>query len=306
MNLNDLASFVRVVELGTISAAAAAEAVPKSTISRRIARLEQELGVELLRRSARSFSLTEDGRTLHARSVAAVEELAEVTRQLRESSDVPRGKLLVSAPRDIAGSEVFALLLAEYQRSYPEVRVEVRLEGRYVDLAREGVDVALRAHEGPIPGDAGLLARSLGAPRAGFYASPSYLEAQGSPCSPAQLHEHALVLHKVLVGRPLELVSAGAEHSVKLSAPRLVLDDFGLVLRVVEAGAGIGLIAEAAARPSLVAGVLVPVLPDWSMRLGRLSLVWPASRQLAPRVRCFVALASERLAALAWVGKPGP
>ncbi|HVI01714.1 MAG TPA: LysR family transcriptional regulator, partial [Enhygromyxa sp.] len=163
MDLNDLASFVRVVELGTISAAAAAEGVPKSTISRRIARLEDELGVELLRRSARSFGLTEDGRMLHARSAAALQELADVERQLTQTDDIPRGRLVLTAPRDIAGSVAFAKLLAEYRSTYPDVRVEVRLERRYVDLIGEGVDVALRAHNGEIPGDAGLLTRSLGA-----------------------------------------------------------------------------------------------------------------------------------------------
>src|SRR5689334_7291184 len=124
MNLNDLASFIRVVELGTISAAAAAEGVPKSTISRRIARLEDELGVELLRRSARAFALTEDGQLLHARSTAALQELADVEQQLSETGESPRGRLVVSGPRDLGSSDTVTKMFAEYRTTYPEVDVE--------------------------------------------------------------------------------------------------------------------------------------------------------------------------------------
>ena len=294
MNLNDLASFVRVVELGTISAAAEAEGVPKSTISRRIARLEDELGVELLRRSARSFALTDDGRMLHARSCAALQELDEVADHLREASEVPRGRLLVAAPPNIAGSAGFAELLADYRRACPEVRVEVRLEARFVDLQREGVDVAIRAHDGAIPGEAGLMTRALGSTHAGFYASPRYLAEHGTPSDPAHLREHLLVLHKVLVDRPLQLSSATSEQTLKLSNPAFLLDDFRLIQQLLEADAGVGLIAEPWARPSVAAGVLAEALPGWSITLGRVSLVWPASRQLAPRVRSFVALVAER------------
>ncbi|PRQ06947.1 LysR family transcriptional regulator [Enhygromyxa salina] len=301
MNLNDLASFVHVVELGTISAAAKAEGVPKSTISRRIARLEDELGVELLRRSARSFALTDDGRMLHARSVAAVQELSDVATRLHECSEVPRGTLVITAPPDIAGSAGFATLLTEYRRSCPEVRVEVRLESRVIDLQREGVDVALRGHEGEIPGEAGLMSRSLGSARGGFYASPRYLAVHGTPSTPAELSEHALVLHEILVGRPLTLASAVGAQTVKLSSPAFVLNEFGLAQRLIEAGAGIGMLAAAWARPSLAAGLIGEVLPGWSIHLGRMSLVWPASRQLAPSVRRFVTLVTQRLALLTMI-----
>lgn len=294
MDLNDLASFIRVVELGTISAAAAAEGVPKSTISRRIARLEDALGVELLRRAARSFALTEDGRLLHARSRAALQELADVELQLGEAGDVPRGRLVFSAPRDIASVESFARLLADYRASCPEVRVEVRLESRYVDLVGEGVDVALRAHEGQIPGDAGLMSRSLGHGRAKLYASPEYIERRGRPETLAELSEHELVLHKVLTRRPLVFECGGGQRTIKLGTPAFVLDDFELVRRVIEAGGGIGILAENSANDDL-RGTLVDVIPACSIPFGRLSLVWPASRHLAPRVRIFVDLAARRL-----------
>jgi DNA-binding transcriptional LysR family regulator len=302
MNLNDLASFVRVVDLGTISAAAAAEGVPKSTISRRIARLEDELGVELLRRSARAFVLTEDGQLLHARSVAALQELVDIERQLTEVAEVPRGRLVVSGPRDIAGSDTIAKLFAEYRASYPAVDVEVRLEARYVDLIAENVDVALRAHGAEIPGGAGLMSRLIGASQGKLYTSPDYLARRGKPRSIAELAKHDLVLHKLMSSRPLVMRSTnGDERTLDVGRVAFSLDDFGLIRRMVEVGAGIGLLAEPGIGSSLRAGNLVPVLPAWSMQLGRLSLVWPASRHLSPRVRSFVDLATRRLANLAWV-----
>jgi DNA-binding transcriptional LysR family regulator len=302
MNLNDLASFVRVVELGTITAAAAAEGVPKSTISRRIARLEDELGVELLRRSARAFALTEDGQLLHARSTVALQELADIEQRLTEAGEVPRGRLVVSGPRDIAGSDTIAKLFAEYRASYPAVDVEVRLEARYVDLIAEGVDVALRAHGAEIPGGAGLMSRLIGKSEGRLYASPQYLAQRGKPRSITDLAKHDFVLHRVMIGRPLVLRSTNAgERSLDVGKIAFSLDDFGLLRRMVEVGGGIGLLAELSVGSSLRAGNLVPVLPAWSIQLGRLSLVWPASRHLSPRVRSFVDLATRRLADMAWV-----
>jgi DNA-binding transcriptional LysR family regulator len=280
MNLNDLASFVRVVELGTITAAAAAEGVPKSTISRRIARLEDELGVELLRRSARAFALTEDGQLLHARSTAALQELADIEQRLTEAGEFPRGRLVVSGPRDIAGSDTIAKLFAEYRASYPAVDVEVRLEARYVDL----------------------MSRLIGKSEGRLYASPQYLAQRGKPRSITDLAKHDFVLHRVMIGRPLVLRSTNAgERSLDVGKIAFSLDDFGLLRRMVEVGGGIGLLAELSVGSSLRAGNLVPVLPAWSIQLGRLSLVWPASRHLSPRVRSFVDLATRRLADMAWV-----
>ncbi len=180
MNLNDLASFVRVVDLGTISAAAAAEGVPKSTITRRVARLETELGVELLRRSARSFTVTDDGRLLHQRSSGAVRELMDAEQALAASAEMPNGRLVVTA-LDFGRSEAFAELVVGYRARYPDVTVEVRLENRAVDLIYEGVDVGIRG--GDVPGTSQLMARSFDMPPAGFYASPEYVQRREVPAT---------------------------------------------------------------------------------------------------------------------------
>jgi DNA-binding transcriptional LysR family regulator len=297
MNLDDVASFVRVVDLGTISAAAAAEGVPKSTISRRIARLEDALGVELLRRSPRSFALTEDGRLLHTRATGALQELANVEQALSDARETPRGTLVVTAPHDLGRSIAVAELLAQYRARYPEVSVHVRLEERVLDLVAEGVDVALRAHGGDIPGEAGLMTRSLGAQRARLYASPDYLARHEEPSSPAELDRHEVVAHSTASSRTLVLYHSDGTETRPSVSPAHRVNDFGLAQALVQSGAGIGILPDFAANEPEREGRLVCVLRDWSARSAQLSLVWPASRHLAPRVRAFIDLASRRLGA---------
>lgn len=299
MNLNDLASFVRVVELGTISAAADAEELPKSTISRRIARLEEALGVELLRRSGRSFMVTEDGQLLHARAAGALQELADVEQALEDGREMPRGTLVITAPHDLSRVPAFTELLVEYRSRYPDVRVVVRLEGRIIDLILEGVDIGFRAHGGEIPGDRGLMARSLGAPLAGLYASPDYLRRRGTPTTPAALSEHELVTH-IAFSESLVLRCATGETTTTSMAAVFRVNDFGLVQSLAEAGAGVAVLPASSTANSPRESALVRLLPEWSMRAGQLTLVWPASRQLAPRVRSFIDMASERMAADNW------
>ena len=296
MNLTDLASFVRVAELGTITAAAQEEGVPKSTISRRIARLEDALGVELLRRSARSFTLSDDGRTLHARSIGALRELSEVELALTDLADEPRGRLVVTAPHDFGRTRVVVDLLCEYRRRHPGVSIEARLENRLTDLVAEGIDVGLRLHTGEIPGDPGLMVRSLGQFSGGVFASPAYIKRRGLPREPNDLCEHDLAMHRAVVGRGLRFVSSGGEiQNVDAEQAVLESNDFGLLQGVVEAGGAIAVLPRLFVGDLERSGAIVRLLPDWTMPGGRLSLVWPASRHLSPRVRAFIDLAAERL-----------
>jgi DNA-binding transcriptional LysR family regulator len=290
MDLNDLASFVRVVDLGTISAAAAAEGVPKSTITRRVARLETGLGVELLRRSPRSFTVTDDGRLLHQRSSGAVRELMDAEQALAASAEAPHGRLVVTAP-DFGRSEPFAELLVAYRSHCPEVSVEVRLENRVVDLIYEGVDVGIRAHAGDIPGSSQLMARAFDMPAFRFYASPDYIRRRGEPATPDDLEQHDIWLHSGVVAEAIPLVSKQRKMTLKIDTPAYQANDTLLGRALVEAGAGIGWLPQFVAASAEKRGSLVRILPAWLLASGRISVVWPASRHLAPRVRAFVDLA---------------
>ena len=294
MDLNDLASFVRVVDLGTISAAAAAEGVPKSTITRRVARLETGLGVELLRRSPRSFTVTDDGRLLHQRSSGAVRELMDAEQALSASSEAPHGRLVVTAP-DFGRSEPFAELIVAYRARCPDVSVEVRLENRVVDLIYEGVDVGIRAHAGDIPGSSQLMARAFDMPAIHFYASPDYIQRRGAPSTPAELEHHDIWIHSAAVSQEIRLVSKSEQMTLTIDAPAYHANDTLLGKALVESGAGVGMLPMFVAASAEKRGSLTRILPAWSLDSGRISVVWPASRHLAPRVRAFVDLAQEFL-----------
>lgn len=293
MNLVDLASFVHVVELGTLRAAADAEGVPTSTISRRVARLEDALGVALLRRAARSVTLTDDGRLLHARAAEAVRELEGLGQALTEVGGEPRGRLVITAPQDVGSTRTMALLLASYRERWPGVVLEVRLDNRVVDLVAEGVDVALRAHTAEVPGGGTLMTRALRGVLGALYASPAYLEAHPGPERPEDLADHALVVHSSLVEAGIVLDDGRRRVRVACDGAVARVDHFGLGRALVQVGVGIALL------PALVAehpdddDGLVRVLPGWKAAGARLSLVWPASRHLAPRVRAFLDLATE-------------
>jgi DNA-binding transcriptional LysR family regulator len=295
MNLTDLASFVRVADLGTITAAAEAEGVPKSTISRRIARLEDDLGVELLRRSARSFTLTDDGRLVHARSAGALRELTSVEQALTDAGSEPHGRLVITAPNDFGRTQAVAELLCEYRRRWPQVTVDARLENRVMDLVSEGVDVAIRLHGGTLPGEGGLMSRSVGRFSAGAYASPEYLERRGTPKTPAELFEHDVAAHKSTLNRPLLFVRDGNEERLRIGSAEFETNDFGMVQSLVEAGAAVALLPQLFAAPLERRGRLVRLLPEWTMKSGYMALIWPSSRHLAPRVRAFIDLATEWL-----------
>ena len=300
MNLTDLASFVAVVEHGTMAEAARTEGVPKSTISRRVSRLEEALGVQLLVRSARSFAITAEGRRLHARARGALLELRDVREALVEDRHEPRGHLVVSAPHDVTRAWFFAALLARYRATHPQVTIEVRLASHYVDLVMEGVDVALRGHRALVPGEARLRVKKLGEARGAFYASEEYVSRCGTPESLAQLHVHDLVVHSVMMSGLVAMESSsGRRVEVDVANAVLKVNDLGLMHSLAMEGLGVALLPVRSAARDQHRG-LVRVLPQWSVELGRISLVWPQARFMAPRVQAFIDMAVEQFERVSW------
>ena len=282
MNLNDLDTFLTVVEAGTFSGAGERLGVPKSTVSRRVARLEAELGVALLKRSSRSFEISADGRALYERCAPPLREIDGVVGDLRDVAGSPRGQLRVTASIDFGTTGYLGELLARYGEACPDVRVELQITNRVVDLLEENIDLAFRTHIAPLPDRDDRVARRLGDVTVGVYASPGYLERRGTPGSVRDLAEHRTISH------------GQADLAAWRVTPDLVADDYRPIAAMVAAGAGVGALPDFVAAPLLAEGRLVRVLPDWQGAPANLSLVWLRSRHLAPRVRAFIDLAVER------------
>jgi DNA-binding transcriptional LysR family regulator len=279
--LGILPVFVEVVRQGSFTAAAAQLGLPKSTVSRRIAHLERELGVELLARTTRKIRLTDAGADLYRDVEPALARLEDATRALTDRQHTPRGLLRVTAPTDLADDFV-AGVVASFVRRYPTVHVEMVLTNRIVDLVGEGFDVALRA--GRLADRAGIIARRLSASDLGLFASASYLERRGVPERVADLAQHDCVLFRAQ-GGTARWTLEGPEGRVRIDVKGPVTaHDYAFVRATIRAGAGIGLIPMTGhgADPSLVR-----VLPDYGIAGGALYVVYPSTRHLSAKVAAF-------------------
>jgi DNA-binding transcriptional LysR family regulator len=276
----ELLSFTKAVEARSLSRAAAELGMPRATLSRRLARLEERLGARLLRRTTRSLTITDAGEALyrHARIVLDAVREAEASIQ---RSDAVRGNLRVSLPPMV--SSAFFDLLAEFAGAHPEVRMQIHFSTRHVDLQRDGYDVALRATSKLEPG---LVARTLMRFHFIAVAAPAYLAAHGRPTSLRDLRRHRCLMgfargelpetHWSVGGRKAQLDGTFFSNSP------------GLLVRAAERGLGIALLPSLAVEDRVERGKLVEVMPGALRSEGRIALVYPERELVAPAVRAFV------------------
>ena len=186
-------------------------------------------------------------------------------------------------------SPAFSRALVSFRRAYPHVSLQLDLTMRAVDLVEEGYDVAFRFHAAQMPDSATLMRRRISKTGAGVFASPEYLEEYGRPETPEDLAEHDLVtLDRPFLRHSWGMRREGEDVSELPIEPRVIVSDFAVLARLLTAGAGIGTLPEFLAQHGLKNGQLERVLPHWFNEAGLLSLVWPSSRFLAPRVRAFI------------------
>lgn len=289
---NDVIAFTRVVEAGSFTKAARAEGVPTSTVSRRVARLEEKLGVRLLHRTTRRLTLTDAGRILHDRGARILSELSDAERAVTEMQATPRGLLRLTAPAGM-GEEVAALVV-EFLRRYAEIEMEVLLTDRRVDLIEEGVDVALRA--GPLT-DSTLVAHKLREAPVNLVASPAYLKRRGTPRHYKDLERHDCVLFtQWSPGSTWSLDCPDGKVKVRVHG-RVRANSVDVVSRATLAGLGIAFFpARTPHGKHVAAGRLRVVLPEVGLPPQTLWIVYPSRRHLAPKVRAFVDFAKQRFA----------
>lgn len=283
LDLNDVLIFTRVVEQGSFTGAGRVLDLPKSTVSRRIARLEDRLGIRLLQRTTRKLSLTDAGRIYFDRSTRIVADFEDAELAVLELQSEPRGRLRVSMPAEF-GEQIWSVLQAFLER-YPQVHLELDLTNRYVDLVDEGFDAVIRA--GRIA-DSTLIARKLISTRTLFVASPAYLERRGIPETLDALREHDCVVMGVF-GHQATWRGRGPRGEVKVRVQgRLAANNLLVLKKAVLAGFGIGLLPDSLCALELEEGKLKEVLSHACLEPTPISVVYPSARHLAPKVRAFV------------------
>lgn len=297
MDLNLVTAFVRVVEQQSFTSAARALGLPKSSVSRRVTELEQELGVQLLHRTTRKLALTEAGRTYYQQAERALGELQSAAESAAGLDTEARGIVRVTAPFDI-GVLGLAQILAEFAQLYPDIHVELSLNSRIVSLVDEGFDIGIR---GGATRDASLVSRRAGTAAMGLYASPEYLKRRGRPKALEDIAQHDCVLFRGQHGKAIWKLEgpAGEASSIEVRGS-VSVDEILFVRHAVGAGMGIGLL------PTIVVGTcarvreLEPVeriLPDFSMPGGEVAVVTPTGHRRPRRVTLLRDFLLERISA---------
>lgn len=283
-DLNDLYFFAKVAEHGGFAAAARALGTPKSKLSRRVAGLEERLGVRLIQRTSRRFVVTEVGQTYleHCRAMLIEAEAAQASIDAVQAE--PRGVIRLTCPTTLLHAHVGAMLAAFMQR-YPKVTVLLEDTNRRVDVLAEGVDLAIRARPAPLE-DSELSMRVLSDRGHCIVGSPECLARHGIPQSPRDLASWPSVARGLPQQAHVWVLHGPDDETITVSHhPRLVTTDM-IALRIA-AMAGVGLVQLPLlmVREQLRAGTLVHVLPDWEPRREIIHVVFPTRRGLVPAVR---------------------
>jgi DNA-binding transcriptional LysR family regulator len=285
--------FAQVVESGSFAKAADRLGLSTSAASRHIADLEAHLQTRLLHRTTRRVSLTESGRAFYERSVQLLTDLEEAEQEASSAAVVPRGTLRLTTSVNF-GVRHLAPAIAEFLAHYPDVRFDVSLSDRVVDLVEEGFDLGIRI--GP-PGAENLVARKLGETRLVPCASPAYLARHGAPKTPQDLAGHNCFTYEYVTPRNVWRFRdrAGVEHDVRV-AGTLHSNNGDLLAEVAARDAGIVFEPAFIVGPDVRAGRLVPLLQDFVPPAVPIYAVYPSRKHLSAKVRRFVDFLVERFA----------
>ena len=283
--------FAQVVESGNFAKAAERLGLSTSATSRHVAELEAHLQTRLLNRTTRRVSLTESGRAFYERSVQLLADLDEAEQEASRAAVVPRGTIRLTTSVNF-GVRHLAPAIAEFLAQNAEVRFDVSLSDRIVDLVEEGFDLAVRI--GP-PGSENLVARKLGETRLVPCASPAYLAAHGAPQVPEDLERHNCFTYEYVTPRNVWRFrdASGQERAVRVSGT--LHSNNGDVLAEVAARGG-GIVVEPAfiVGPDVRAGRLVPLLQEFTPAPLPIYAVYPTRKHLSAKVRRFVEFLVER------------
>tara|TARA_R110002110_G_scaffold415612_4_gene651946 strand:+ start:22094 stop:22993 length:900 start_codon:yes stop_codon:yes gene_type:complete len=291
IDLNDMAIFSRVVDHGGFSAAGRALGVPKSRISRRVAALEESLGVRLLERNTRTVKITEVGEIFYRHCKRIQDEAEHASVSVSQMLESPRGLLRVGASVT-TGQHLLSPLMAEFMGRYPDVQLEIVLANRRIDILEEGFDLLVRV--GDLE-DSTLISKHLGESRFCLYASPTYLAARGLPADPGDLADHdCLTMSDVASPANWRLTDRQSTRTVSIR-PRLAINDFPSLCQIVAGGGGIASLPSYLCAELEQQGRLVQILSDWSLPPVEFHALYPSHRGVTPKVRVFLDFLGDRI-----------
>jgi len=298
LDLNDLYYFAQVVDRGGFAPAGRALGIPKSKLSRRVAVLEERLGVRLIQRSTRHFSVTEIGQNFHAHCKAMLVEAEAAEEAIELTRSEPRGVVRVTCPVALLDARV-ARMIADFMVAYPRVEVHLESTNRRVDVVGEGIDLAVRVRPPPLQ-DTDLVMRVLGERSQCLVASAGLLERHGRPRVPADLQQ----LPSMDLGIPQNehvwnLQGPDGAQAAIHHRPRLVTRSMSALRIAAEAGVGIVQLPTMLVRDEIARGTLVRVVDDWVPRAEIVHVVFASRRGQLPSVRALIDFLADRFEALA-------
>jgi DNA-binding transcriptional LysR family regulator len=289
IDMNDTLVFIKVVEGGSFTAAGRDLRLPKTTISRKVRELEERLGVQLLHRTTRKLGLTEAGTVYFQHCKLIPQVLVDAESAVGQLQGIPRGTLRITCSYSLAVS-VVAPLLAEFRVLYPEVRIDLVLSHRTLDLVAEEIDIALRMVS--VLPDSSMAARRLAVLPNRIYASPAYLAQYGEPAHPFDLRQHHALVTRVArrgggYAWPMMKGEDGTLENYEIS-PVIEADDPEVLKEPLFAGAGLMMATDAIMRRHAEQGLVRAVLPEWVGRCPELHAVFPRGLVQPPKLRMFI------------------
>ena len=293
-DLDDFYCFAQVVEHGGFSAAERATDIPKSKLSRRVYNLEERLGVRLIQRSSRHFAVTDIGMNIYRHAQVMLSAAQAAYDLVDHLSTEPRGTIKVSLPVSIAQNEM-AKILPDFLKKYPEIKVQMMITNRRVDIINEGFDLALRVRTS-LDDDPNLVIRQFEKIEQHLFASQGYLNEFGDLKTPEQLSEHKILSMAEEHTEQFLILQNEQQQQKKIRInPTVMGSDLNMLAQLAASGCGITLLPDNVVQQYIERGELVRVLSDWKTAHGIFHLVYPSRRGLLPAVRVFIDYLVEHL-----------
>lgn len=293
-DLDDFYCFAQVVEHGGFSAAERATDIPKSKLSRRVYNLEERLGVRLIQRSSRHFAVTDIGMNIYRHAQVMLSAAQAAHDLVDHLSTEPRGIIKLSLPVSIAQNEI-ARILPAFLKQYPEIKIQMMVTNRRVDIINEGFDIALRVRSS-LDDDPNLVIRQFDQIEQHLFASQGYLNEFGHLKNPEELSEHKILSMADEHTEQFLILHNNMQQQKKIRVmPTVLGSDLSMLAQLAASGCGITLLPDNVVQQYVERSELVRVLPEWKAAHGIFHMVYPSRRGLLPAVRVFIDYLVEHL-----------